>query len=199
MLTHPLSENVSLRDLPDDYDLDHLRGALSYLTSFRTAVDGGAHRGIWTRELARNFDQVVAFEPREALARRIPCGFVHYVALGEREGRCSMAEGAKNTGQGHVVAGDDVQMLPLDHFGIRELDFLKLDLEGYELPALKGGEKTIAEWQPAIMIEQNGLCEHYGYTLIELAGWLRRRGYVRVQSWGVDVLYLPANEHRRRL
>lgn len=188
-----------LQELPDEYTLDHLRGALSYLSRFRTAVDGGAHRGIWTRELARNFDQVIAFEPKEILAAQIPCGFVHYVALGEQQGRCSIAEGMKNTGQGHVVAGDDVLMMPLDDFGIVDLDFLKLDVEGYELPALKGGEETIMEWRPAIMVEQNGLCENYGYTHIDLHGWLLRRGYVRVQSWGVDVLYLPKNEHRHRL
>lgn len=191
--------NAQLRELPDDYDLDHLRGALSYLQRFRTAVDGGAHRGIWTRELARNFDQVVAFEPREHLARQIPCGFVHYVALGEREGICGMAEGLKNTGQGHVVEGSDFYMAPLDQFGVTQLDFLKLDLEGYELPALKGAERTIRAWRPAIMVEQNGLSARYAYTAADLHNWLAERGYARVNSWGVDVLYLPKNEYCRRL
>lgn len=188
-----------LRELPDDYDLDHLLGALKHLERFRTAVDGGAHRGIWTRELARNFDQVIAFEPREHLARQIPCGFVHYVALGETEGVCSMAEGEKNTGQGHVVDGKDVYMAPLDHFGVTRLDFLKLDLEGYELPALKGAERTIRAWRPAIMVEQNGLSQRYGYTAADLHNWLAERGYRRIESWGVDVLYLPNDEYSRRL
>lgn len=191
--------NTQLRELPDDYDLDHLRGALSYIDRFRTAVDGGAHRGIWTRELARNFDQVIAFEPREALARQIPCGFVHYVALGEQKGLCSIAEGSKNTGQGHVVDGKDAMMMPLDNYAIHELDFLKLDVEGYELPALKGASGTIEAWKPAIMVEQNGLSERYGYTEKDLRAWLAKRGYERVHAWGVDVLYLPKNERRRRL
>lgn len=198
LTTHP-SESVALRDLPDDYDLDHLRGALAHIERFRTAVDGGAHRGIWTRELARNFDQVIAFEPKEGLARQIPYGFVHYVALGETEGTCSIKEGSKNTGQGHVIPGKDVYMAPLDQFAIVNLDFLKLDLEGYELPALKGAAQTIATWKPAIMVEQNGLCARYGYTAADLHNWLAERGYRRVDSWGVDVLYLPNNEYRRRL
>lgn len=149
--------------------------------------------------MARNFDQVIAFEPNDSLALQIPCGFVHHVALGERKGLCSIAEGTKNTGQGHVVPGNDVMMMPLDDFEIRDLDFLKLDVEGYELPALKGGEETILQWRPAIMVEQNGLCENYGYTHVDLYAWLKRRGYVRAQAWGVDVLYLPTNEYSRRL
>ena len=63
-----------------------------------------------------------------------------------------MAEGDKNTGQGHVIAGEAITMLPLDHFKIARLDFLKLDLEGYELPALKGAEQTINYYLPAIML-----------------------------------------------
>ena len=199
MLTaHRSDAATPLYDLPDGYDLDHLRGALKHLDRFRTAVDGGAHRGIWTRELARNFDVVIAFEPREELALQIPCGFVHTVALGEREGTCSIAEGSKNTGQGHVVAGEAVTMLPLDHFKIMRLDFLKLDLEGYELPALKGAEQTIHDQRPAIMVEQNGLSERYGYDAVELGLWLKNMGYARADSWGVDVLYLH-REYRRRL
>jgi FkbM family methyltransferase len=188
-----------LRDLPDDYDLDHLRGALSYLEKFRTAVDGGAHRGIWTRELARNFDLVIAFEPREELALKIPAGFVHYVALGEAEGTCDMEDGIKNTGQGHVVPGGSVTMMPLDRFRVVNLDFLKLDLEGYELPALRGAEQTINNQRPAILVEQNGLCQRYGYRERDLNAWMAAHNYRIVTSWGVDVLWMHRNEHRRRL
>ena len=122
---------------------------------------------------------------------------MHTVALGEREGACSLAEGAKNTGQGHVVDGKDVPMWPLDHFDVKNLDFLKLDVEGYELFALKGAEQTIHNQRPAILVEQNGLSERYGYDATDLAVWLKEHGYQRADSWGVDVLYLH-REYRRR-
>lgn len=180
-----------LADLPDDYTLDRLRAALMYVKRFRVAVDGGAHRGIWTRELAKHFRTVIAFEPNEALALKIGVGFVHYVALGESPSECAMTDGEKNTGQRHVVPGEGTRIAALDAFGIRDLDFLKLDLEGYELPALKGAARTIEEYRPAILVEQNGLCQRYGYTMLDLVDWLKHRGYLRVDSWGVDVLYLP--------
>lgn len=182
---------TALLDLPDDYTLDRLRAALAYVKRFRVAVDGGAHRGIWTRELSKRFKAVIAFEPNEQMALKIGVGFVHYVALGESPGECGMADGDKNTGQRHLVAGAGTLIRALDAFQIRDLDFLKLDLEGYELPALKGAARTIDECRPAIMVEQNGLCERYGYTMLALVDWLKRRGYRRVDSWGVDVLYLP--------
>ena len=103
---------MALLDLPDDYTLDHLRGALAHVKQFRVAVDGGAHRGIWTRELCAKFKLVVAFEPNETLAVQIPCGFVHYVALGDRPGACAMADGPKNTGQRHVIPGTGTPITP---------------------------------------------------------------------------------------
>lgn len=189
---------VALLDLPDDYTLDRLRAALTYVKKFRVAVDGGAHRGIWTRELGRKFKTVIAFEPNEELAVKIPCGFVHYVALGSSSGQCAMADGEKNTGQRHIIPGWGVQVRTLDSYKIKNLDFLKLDLEGYELPALRGAEETIIDSRPAIVVEQNGLCERYNYTMLDLIDWLKKHGYYRMDSWGVDVLY-QYRERRRRL
>ena len=39
--------------------------------------------------------------------------------------------------------------------GIDRLDFMKLDVEGYELRVLKGAEKTIAQYRPIVQMEFN--------------------------------------------
>lgn len=180
-------------DLPDDHDLGHLRAALQHFDGRRLAVDGGAHRGIWTREMAdADFESVMAFEPVRDLWRQIPDAMTvsYQLALGERAGRCSIESGPENSGQGHIVPGDDVEVVALDSFELQDLDFLKLDVEGYELPALKGAEKTILRCNPAIMVEMNGLSERYGYTDADLGAWLTERGYQHVARYNKDHLYL---------
>ena len=41
-------------------------------------------------------------------------------------------------------------------FNIFNFDFIKIDVEGYELPVLVGGIKTILKNKPVICMEQNG-------------------------------------------
>lgn len=66
-----------------------------------------------------------------------------------------------------------VKVVPLDHFNFIP-EFIKIDVEGFELPVLKGLENTIAQHHPVLMIEYNSihseaLCAHlknHGYTAV---------------------------------
>lgn len=165
-----------LADLPERHDLAHLMVALRSVRRFGIALDGGAHRGIWTRELCDRFRRVLAFEPT-LLANRIDSrAEVHRQALGAVHGLCSMAAGTENTGQTHVVPGNDVKVVTIDSLKLPGLDFLKLDVEGFEYFALIGGEATISRHRPVVLIEENGLCQRYG-TEPGAAGAL-------LESWG---------------
>ena len=58
---------------------------------------------------------------------------------------------------------------------------LKLDLEGYELPALQGAAHTLAGEAPlAVIVELNGSGRRYGHTDAEVAALLRAHGMVPV-------------------
>lgn len=46
-------------------------------------------------------------------------------------------------------------MVSIDSLGLKDISVLHLDVEGFELPALRGGERTIRECRPAIFIEDN--------------------------------------------
>jgi FkbM family methyltransferase len=54
---------------------------------------------------------------------------------------------------------DDLKLTPF---------FIKLDIQGYEFKALKGGEKTISTHEPVLLIESPN---------DELVGYLRERGF----------------------
>lgn len=184
---------MALLDLPDNHDLGHLRAALKLFDGRNVAIDGGAHRGIWSRELTKHFSKVIAFEPVGELVDRIDCevAIVH-AALGDCHGEVMMKPGTENNGQSHVAEiGERARMVPLDFYtqGLT-VDFIKLDVEGYELMALKGAQETILRCRPAIMVEQNGLSARYGYTDSDLAEWLGDHGYQLAENWNKDFLYL---------
>ena len=60
--------------------------------------------------------------------------------------------------------------------GIESLDLIKIDVDGYELDVLRGGEKTIARDAPSIVLE---ICPHLGgdHTFAELIAWIRDSGF----------------------
>lgn len=44
-------------------------------------------------------------------------------------------------------------MKPIDCLGLEQLDFIKLDVEGYETKAINGGMNTITKCRPVIVLE----------------------------------------------
>jgi FkbM family methyltransferase len=163
--------------------------------NFRTAVDGGAHVGSWSRYLALRFANVAAFEPdreNHACAQEntlwLPNVFVFPYALGAVRGTGALAT-STNTGAGYVVPGDDFPIWPLDTFNLQDVDYLKLDLEGYEGQALLGAADTIARCKPVVQIEEKArFRQRYPdpWARDVLAGW----GYREVSRHIKDVVFV---------
>lgn len=141
-----------------------------YITSSRVALDIGARWGEWTRMLQHDFQQVFCFEPlskRNALINEncITDNIVLYnCCLGEKDESVDMHGGCifDKTLKGmekkasHVDKISVQKSIRLDALGITAVDFIKIDVEGFELPVIKGGLKTIKKWKPVICLEQNG-------------------------------------------
>ena len=64
-----------------------------------------------------------------------------------------------------------VNKIAIDDFSFARLDFVKLDIEGMELEALPGMEKTVAAHHPVLMIEQL-------WHRDEIHKWLVDHGYI---------------------
>jgi FkbM family methyltransferase len=71
------------------------------------------------------------------------------------------------------------------------VDFIALDLEGYELPALMGAEETIKRCMPVIMVEDKGLSLKFGIRKDQVVGWLLARGYHIAERIKRDVVLVP--------
>lgn len=205
----PDADEFMVRELAADgtYQADHLAAAFAYVTDRRTAIDGGAHIGTWSRLLAGSFDEVIAVEPAAdtyaALCenlRTFRCLNVEprRCALGAEAGMVSLANDAANlaranTGARHVAPGDEVPLVTIDSWNLSDLGFLKLDIEGSEPMALAGATETIRRCRPIILFEDKRLWQkHYGLPVDAPQAILRRLGYRELQRVGCDVIWGPA-------
>jgi len=178
----------------------------------REAVDIGANIGVYTYRLSRSATRVHAFEPHPRLFRILAASGLrnvvpHRVALSSKAGRSTFfiprASFGELAGWGSLVRGRcpsaieeipiEVETATLDSFQIANVSFMKIDVEGHEIPVLQGARETIASSRPAILVESDpanrggvdALLGEHGYrarTFLELFG----RG-----GSDANLLYLP--------
>jgi FkbM family methyltransferase len=173
------------------YQLKKYRAALGYVKGRDLAIDIGGHVGLWSRVMSYDFNQVVAFEPlqahRDCFNRNMHEDNRQNVtlfpyALSDRSGTLAIHMPTDNTGHAHVSAsGEVVQAVTLDSIKVAgRIDFVKIDVEGWELAVLRGAEKTLKEHRPTIVIEQkpHGNAERYGWAQHDAVKLLRKWGWV---------------------
>lgn len=153
-------------------------------------IQAGGNAGVYPLFLSDYFDQVITFEPdaenyaclRLNTSDRDNISAFH-AALGAFPGKTGLNRCEENTGA-HRVGGDgDILMVTIDSLGV-ECDFIQLDIEGHEIPALEGGRETIRACSPLIMVEDNGSGGPKGQTVAYLEGL----GYHLVASNGTDYI-----------
>lgn len=167
--------------------------ALSCFTKRGVAIDIGANLGLWSRVMALDFEKVYSFEPvpsyAECFKKNVNAENVvlHEMALGAKKGKISLANrpNAKSCGdtgpstkeKGEVIVARNVTLNTLDSFEFEEVDFIKIDCEGYELDVLKGAEETILRCKPVIIVEQKpGHAQKYGHEETEAVTYLEGLG-----------------------
>ena len=129
----------------------------------RHAIDIGANVGLWARDLCTQFAQVTAFEPiqdfRHCLMENVKAHNLRIepVALGNRTGTTEMIRVAGNAGHTHVDAATEsgtTEIRTLDSYDFDNVDYIKIDCEGYEYEVLLGAWETIKRCRPRICVEQ---------------------------------------------
>jgi FkbM family methyltransferase len=143
------------------------------------------------------------------------------LALGTTPGRFTMSvplrDGRPVTGRAFLTHGADglgsndefdetvdvcVPVDTLDALGLDRLDFVKLDVEGAELPVLQGGADTVERHRPALLVEiEERHTRRYGHGPEDVVDWLTSRGYRmfvwRARRWRPADRVVP--EHRNYL
>jgi FkbM family methyltransferase len=156
-------------------ELDNMIHLVQHMPERCVMVDGGANIGLVSIPLAKaaaaRHGVVHAFEPQRMLNYAL-CGsvalndlenvIVHRSGLAATSGtmRVPRVDYSLASDYGTVQlkpqsegGGDSVDVIALDDLGLERLDFLKLDIEGMEIEALRGARALIKAHQPWCWIE----------------------------------------------
>ena len=154
------------------WEQDLMVACLGRVRAGRRAIDAGAHVGFWSAPLAAVFEKVDAFETHwlhhTCFSQNVPAGNVtlHRVGLGAGSSRMTLQTVGLNSGMSRMAWSDDgdVEIRALDEFGFDDVDFMKIDVEGFELPLLEGARETLVRCRPLVLIEHGQHCVHYGFA-----------------------------------
>lgn len=191
--------------------------AMSLAKPGSVVVDIGANIGIYTYGFLKRGAIVHAVEPQPACAASVraleasilPLGrargrilTVHETAIGpsfgEMELQIPLRNGRTDTESASLVrsAGEHlivrVPIRPIDSFGWRNISFVKVDVEGYEVPVIASAAETIRRERPALLVEIEQ--RHHQEPILDVF-----RSVFDVLGPGYEGWYLGADGSRRPL
>lgn len=180
------------------YQYSKYEAAMRRVKYKRNAIDIGAHIGLWSFYMARDFANVFAFEPNPPHQE---CWYMNMqdkfnaelfdCALGEKSQKVAMetrTSGSSGDTQIALNESGEIYMEPLDDFEIDDVDFIKIDCEGYEDFIIRGAEETIRKSKPCIIVEQKpGHSKRYSLG--------QNLAVKRIESWGAEVRQVISGDY----
>jgi FkbM family methyltransferase len=178
-----------------------------YLSSGMVFLDIGANLGQYTLLAAQKVTasgQVHSFEPSERMFAELSFNVqlnsisrfcsLNRLAVSDKIGHTNLSRyspgaevfsslGNHSRVEAKVIGYDPVETITLDayiqHHGIQHVDLIKMDIEGAELPALKGGRRLLLRPDaPAIILEMADVnTAGFGYRALEIWELLISLGY----------------------
>lgn len=174
--------------------------AVRYCRDRRVAVQAGGNCGVWPRRMAETFGTVYTFEPdaQNFTALAVNTADLQNVirfqaALGDEHGFVDLERRTVNCGAHYIDGPGPIPIMRIDELGLPACDLIYLDIEGYELKALRGAVQTIAEHRPVIAFEDKGLSDKFGSAQGDIEKWLATDfDYRLAERVRRDVLMVPA-------
>ena len=159
--------------------------------SNKIAIDIGANKGVYAYALSKRAQLVYGFEPIIELCSYINSYgskkiIMHNCALGSEPGNLRLhiprVKGKLVTTRASLIYNTDdceirnISVSTLDDYKIKEIGFIKIDVEGVELSVLTGSTNTLLESMPNILIEVNWH-QHSPSSFMEVFEFLYSIGY----------------------
>ena len=169
------------------------------LTPEMTFVDIGANQGEYSLFVAKRVPKgkVLSFEPLPSMQRMFernveangfkniqlyrygladkPGSFPIYEIADRHEGLATLYVGKKEVAKEYIV---DLKVLDQECKDLKRLDFIKIDIEGGELPALRGCSALITRFRPWLIVEINEpTYKNAGYSVADVLNFFTELKY----------------------
>jgi FkbM family methyltransferase len=201
--TKPSHDTKKIADFSADIDILHT--ALEYADSKENAIDIGAHIGIISRELSKNFKSVFSFEPlwsdyTKKNMEDLDNVKIYSIGLGEHDTTEEIYIMKNNTGGSSILTHPRrtwqknaqkqlIEIKPLDYYNFTNVGLIKIDVESYELPVLRGAKNTLQKNNPVILIELMTKYEHPKYPVKDTISFLNSLGYIEIKKVGDNRIF----------
>lgn len=172
-----------------DWESSHKEGIKDLVADWSVCIQAGGNQGMYPRILAEMFTHVYTFEPDplnfHCLVQNCQLDNIYKLnaALGEHPGLAKVNRSSmQNTGCHTVTTEGEchVPMMTIDSLNLETCGLFQLDLERYEIHALRGAIETIKRCKPVIQ------CELGNDEILE---FLRPFGYEAVATSKADTFY----------
>ena len=139
-----------IQEFPDHHCKMTWLASLPYIKGKRNAIDIGCRDGEYTRYLFNHFQHVYCFDPR--FRKYFPFN-VDLTKVTHFRSPLGDSPNPERLGRGTGKNMIDKVFYCLDDFNLQNIDYIKIDTDGYEMANIKGGLKTITRDWPVIVLE----------------------------------------------
>ena len=210
------NKNGNLFRKTKQHDLEQWNTVKKHIKKFRVCLDIGAHVGTSAMRYSDYFENVFSFEPIPDLFECLEYNTqdlknveINNVAVGQKYEQVKIYVNTNNSAASVVESENtsdliatrwgnkkrkdfqemptiEAQCVPIDSFNFENVDFIKIDTEGYNIEPLKGMINTIKKWSPVIQLER-GTSEHSINVANE---FLFKHGYKIVDTVVIDDIFV---------
>jgi FkbM family methyltransferase len=192
-----------------------LRYLDSYLAQGKVALDIGANEGLYAYRLSQLFLKVYAFEVNDTLTGDLAAynpgniTIIHQ-GLSSRAGSATLyvpvVNGRALTGWASLAPGNcpdtrehlekPVTVCTLDSLDLKEVGFIKIDVEGHEAEVFKGAQQTLARNLPVVLAEIKEQNRAEVFSLFERLQYQRRQlqDLINVPGSAENYIFLPPRQ-----
>ncbi len=174
--------------------IDDCNKISAHCKKHKVVVQAGSHYGHYPERLAKLFDRVITFEADSDNFNQWKLNSTNIerysAALGEKIGSVGIETVFGHDGQSHIKPDGEIPMVTIDSLNLDDCDLIYLDIEGYEINALKGALNTINKYSPVIAIERKKLIRNNGYGLVtDVPDFFNAIGYAQIAKYNLDAVY----------
>jgi FkbM family methyltransferase len=176
----------------------------SYTRNQKVCIEAGGYIGHYTSIYSDIFDTVYSFEPDPlnfyCLNKNVQNDNVIKMqcCLGDSHGLVGITLPVKHrnkevvrTGMYYVTDNGVIPTILIDDLKLEACDLIQLDIEGYEIHALKGALSTIEKFRPTICLEINKSLKNFNYSKKDVYNFLHSLNYIETDFINEDVIFQP--------